>query len=734
MRDCYSSSVDYIQDIVWYYQLIVHKKIIEFRFEDDQKGDDISRFFSRDIISDKQIDGLLDGERKLERILNTNKQYCSLDKSLTRQEKEISEKTDGALYKGINLPLTQLINNFGLTDFEIDILCMCLLPEIDILYEKVFAYLQDDVKKTLPTINFLITTFFSDFADKIAARKYFTGRSTLFKYNIVRIIDDEHDNTKLLNKKLQLNRRIVDYLLHNCDNPGHTLCDYVTVVKYRPDVNYQFFLPDTVKTRFDELPGVGENHESGYAFVFYGPDEMHKEKAALWYSISRKKSLLMIDLAKIVKSKRSLRSVLRALSCECRLFSYIPYFKHAHVIFEREYDDYRQIVHDFFADMTDDFFIGYTGNDTIANLLSGKKTVELFFAMPTFNQRLSLWKKFLEECGGSYEHIDITDIANKFKFTGDQIKNSVVIAHNKALSRSGDKQRLSLTDLYNACQKLSHTNLNKLSRKITCRYGWDDIVLPADMMTLLEEILTFVKYNHVVFDTWGFNKKMSYGRGLTCLFSGVSGTGKTMAAEVLAHELELDLYKVDLSTIVSKYIGETEKNLNRIFTEAQSSNAIIFFDEADALFGKRSQVKDAHDRYANIETGYLLQKMEEYEGIIILATNLKNNMDEAFTRRIQFSIDFPFPEKADRQRIWQKIFPAETPLDPGIDYDFLSGNFLFTGGNIKNIALTASFYAAREERPVTMQDIINACKREFQKMGRVCTRNDFGEYYDLLPN
>jgi len=204
-----------------------------------------------------------------------------------------------------------------------------------------------------------------------------------------------------------------------------------------------------------------------------------------------------------------------------------------------------------------------------------------------------------------------------------------------------------------------------------------------------------------------------------------------MAAEIIAKEIGLDIYKIDLSSLVSKYIGETEKNLSKIFKEAQTSNAILFFDEADALFGKKSDVKDSHDRYANIETNYLLQKMEEHEGIVILASNYKTNIDDAFLRRLHFSIEFPFPDETIREKIWKSIFPKETPINDDINFVFLA-NFKITGGNIKDITLAATFLAARGPSIVKMEHIIKATKREFQKMGKLCTPEEFGKYYELV--
>ncbi|MCZ7545560.1 MAG: ATP-binding protein [Anaerolineae bacterium] len=227
------------------------------------------------------------------------------------------------------------------------------------------------------------------------------------------------------------------------------------------------------------------------------------------------------------------------------------------------------------------------------------------------------------------------------------------------------------------------------------------------------------RYAHVVHDAWGFGRKIAPGRGVSALFAGESGTGKTMAAEVIANDLGLALYKIDLSAVVSKYIGETEKNLSAIFAEAQTSNAILFFDEADALFGKRSEVKDAHDRYANIEIAYLLQQIENYDGIAVLATNLRQNLDEAFTRRLDFLVDFPFPEVEYRARIWAVNFPPDAPLAPEVDLEELAARYRLAGGNIRNATLASAYLAAADGGAITMAHVRRAIRREHQKMGRL---------------
>ena len=257
-------------------------------------------------------------------------------------------------------------------------------------------------------------------------------------------------------------------------------------------------------------------------------------------------------------------------------------------------------------------------------------------------------------------------------------------------------------------------------------------MLPPRELQQLREICNSVVHWPKVHGDWGFRRKLGHGRALAALFTGRSGTGKTMAASIIARALELDLYKIDLAAVVSKYIGETEKNLDRIFAEGQTSNAVLFFDEADALFGKRSEVKDAHDRYANIEVAFLLQRIEAYEGLVVLASNLARNIDEAFARRMRHTVEFPFPDAAHREQIWRGVFPREAPLAADVDFGFLAQRFDIAGGSIRNVALAAAFLAAEDDSEIGMPHLIRAMAREMQKLGRLPARADFGGYYDLI--
>ena len=277
--------------------------------------------------------------------------------------------------------------------------------------------------------------------------------------------------------------------------------------------------------------------------------------------------------------------------------------------------------------------------------------------------------------------------------------------------------------LWDACLMSTRPHLDTLAQRLDPKATWDDIVLPVEALDLLRQIAAQVGSRSKVYEDWGFHEKMNRGLGISALFTGESGTGKTMAAEVIANELRLNLYRIDLSAVVSKYIGETEKNLRRLFDAAEDGGAILFFDEADALFGKRSEVKDSHDRYANIEINYLLQRMEAYRGLAILATNMKSALDTAFVRRLRFIVNFAFPSQAERQAIWQKVFPPETPKAE-LDFERLA-RLTLTGGSVHNIALNAAFLAAQADTSVTMPLILEAARTEFRKLERPINESEF---------
>jgi hypothetical protein len=351
--------------------------------------------------------------------------------------------------------------------------------------------------------------------------------------------------------------------------------------------------------------------------------------------------------------------------------------------------------------------------------------------LPSAADRAELWRIILGEVIQDVPDSELEVLAGQFSLSSGQI----VAAASSAMSQAVQEGRtVDISDLFESARLHSGHHLGELAQKIEPRYAWDDLVLPGTPMNMLHELVSMVQSRPLVLETWGLGRKLTASSGISALFSGPPGTGKTLAAQIIANQLGIDLYRIDLSTVVSKFVGETEKNLERIFSEASGSNAILFFDEADAIFGKRSEVKDAHDRYANIEVGYLLQRMESYNGVAILATNLRANLDEAFTRRLQFIINFPFPEEEYRLRIWEVLMPPDLPRADNLDFALMAKRFKLAGGNIRNIIVSAAFQAAVDGGQLTMLHLMHGARREIQKMGRLVHESDYALEPDKLVN
>ena len=353
------------------------------------------------------------------------------------------------------------------------------------------------------------------------------------------------------------------------------------------------------------------------------------------------------------------------------------------------------------------------------------KTLDI--TKPTTEEQQNAWQGLLRAASVNVNG-QVPNLVAQFNLSFDSIRASV----DEALE-SGSEGDTFVQALWDAGRSQARARLENLAQRIEPVAQWDDLVLPPNEKTMLQEISSHVRHRSKVYESWGFGTTSRRGLGISALFAGSSGTGKTMAAEVLANALHLDLYRIDLSSVISKYIGETEKNLRRVFDAAEDGGAILFFDEADALFGKRSEVKDSHDRYANIEINYLLQRMESYRGLAVLATNMRSALDPAFLRRIRFVTNFPFPEFAQREEIWQRVFPGNTPTE-GLKASILA-RLVIPGGNIRNIAMNAAFRAAEEGTPVRMTHLAQAARHEFVKMEKPVPEKEIAEW-DLacLPN
>lgn len=649
--------------------------------------------------------------------------------ALDRFAAEIAQRKAASIRKGIHLRFDKLAQIFKLDPFEIDALLICLAPEFDLRYERLYAYLQDDVTKKKPSVDLVLNLLSSSLEAKIAARKYFAASAPLRAFRLVQLFDDpSHHNPPLLSKYLKVDDRVVNYL-HGANDSDAALQSFTRITHPQVRLN-ELVLPVDMKNRLMRMLKDSGINAQKPIFYFQGPYGVGKRKTAEALCSERGLKVLTVKLDHLLSSEGGLNfdTLLPLIYREARLQPAAVYWS-----------DFDALLADDKQPLLDRFLCELEAQETVI-FLAGNITWEpmdafydsaftrIKFPGHNYHERHELWDLLLADTKFIGPDVDLGAVASKFRFSGGQIRDSAATARNLARWRDPDNGTVTMRDLYAACRLQSNRKLATLAQKIKPHYRWDDIVLPDDRFQQLHEVCNYVKHRVRVYNEWGFSRKLSMGKGINALFTGPSGTGKTMAAEVIAGELALDLYKIDLSSVVSKYIGETEKNLARIFAEAETSNAILFFDEADALFGKRSEIRDAHDRYANIEVSYLLQKMEEYEGVVVLATNFRKNMDNAFVRRMHFTIEFPFPSEQHRLRIWEKIWPDETPRSEELDLIFMAHNFDIAGGNIRNVALAASFLAADDGKLVTMAHLIHATRREYQKMGKVVTASEFGKY------
>ena len=660
---------------------------------------------------------------------------------ITVMREEIDRKAAAGRERGTVLRLEKLADIYRMNDLEKNVLILCLIQEIDLRYGKLFAYLNNDITRKRVSVNLALDLFCSSFEDRQDSLKLLTRESPLVRHHLIRVLDEQEGvRLPLLERILEIDEQIMDFLTGDYRMRINGTIGSFTGIYDGTRVPDELILPETIISKINAAIRLCED---GIPVVFFlqGQHGTGKKASASVISSQVGRDMLVADTGRMVGPEFA---VYAELVCrEALLRDAALYFDNFDLLLADDAAQQLGILTGILEDFTGTVFLGSGSFWEPAGILRTKRFIHLDLPSPAFPERKRLFEKYLRSGKGlvELESIEgaesavIDELANRFKFGAGQIIDAVHSAAGiAAVEGASGNETTALTKkhLYLGCKAQSNKKLLQYASMVESNYTWNDIILPPDTVEQLKEIVNYVKNYHIVYSKWGFGEKLSMGKGSNILFAGPPGTGKTMAAGIIAKALGLDLYRIDLSSMVSKYIGETEKNLNKVFHEARTSNSIVFFDEADALFGKRTEIKDAHDRYANIEVSYLLQKMEEHEGIIILASNMKSNIDEAFLRRMHFSIDFPFPDERCRERIWKIMVPARAPVDEAIDYGFLARRFKLPGGNIKNIQIAAAFLAAEEGGTIGVGHVIRATKRELQKMGRSITAADFGEYHKYL--
>jgi hypothetical protein len=608
-----------------------------------------------------------------------------------------------SLFTNSNLPFVRLMEAFGLTEVDTYILLLALAPELDRRYERIYGYLQDDVTLRYPTVNLTMHLLGGDISQRFSVWERLQSHMPLLKYHLINIDKPDHrPNSAFINHILKLDSRIVSYVL------GQSIIDTRLEHILMPAQGLA-----NIHLSQETLLPIYENMQQAPLIFMLGTAPLEQAETAL--ALCEEHSLPLLHLRCEALKELELPPLMawRLALREGHLQGAALFITGWDSLLDED-GELPAPLWTGLLDFPKPVFICAREKWESLDTQRERLLLRLHFDTPDYDSRLQAWQYAIG--ADDIDHVPIRELATKYRFHRAQITRTVHTARDFAASRGATLQ---ITDLQNAAQAHARLKLGRFARHVEDQTPWDQLILPEEPLTQLHEIVDRVRFAHVVQDNWGFKQHLSNSSGISALFAGESGTGKTLSAQTLAGDLALPLYKIDLSGVVSKYIGETEKNLRVIFEEAQSSSAILFFDEADALFGKRSEVKDARDRYANIEVAYLLQQIEEYDGIAILATNLRQNLDEAFTRRLDFMIDFPFPEPIYRRRIWEVHFPPQAPLDPEIDLDDLAQRYELSGGNIRNVALAAAYLAAVEGSIISLSHIRMAIRREHQKMGRL---------------
>ena len=616
---------------------------------------------------------------------------------------------------GVCLDLDEIKRKYELSDFDENLILLCILTETDLRFENVIGYLNNDISKRGLTTGLSLLLLSSSYDDFIANRNYLYQSSPLLKYGIAFVNDEPQAGASgWLSKTIHINNGFISHLTSvGSKNIRNSETDNAFVDCAYIDLN------ENVEQIYRLLRDKIVKDKRNCSFVNLVGGEGEGKKNLIRYLCHSNRIGLVLVNSENVKEESNLKEIVLGAT----LSDSVLYWSNSDTLFEDE--NHIKLVE----------ILELSRKVGLVNVFATTSiwpwTTEVspdppfVVALPrtTKEERYKHLKRALK-----FEDIseqEIVELSEVYRLGRGQIEEVVAVSKQIVRERNDKQGKLDTAALVLGCQRQSNRSLGKLARMIVPIYDWDDIVLPDDTRKHLKEIVNTAINQRNVYEVWGFEQNMSLGKGLSVVFAGDSGMGKTMAAEIIAKNLNTIIYKIDLAAVVSKYIGETEKNLAKIFNAAEKSNCILLFDEADAIFGKRSAVKDARDRYANIETSYLLQKIEEYEGIVILTTNILGNIDSAFMRRIKFVVNFRKPTKELRQKIWTCIWPESTPLSDDIDFEYIAESFEFSGGNIKNAAVAAAFLAAETNEKVRISHIAEAIKREAQKSDHIYSEDRY---------
>lgn len=594
-------------------------------------------------------------------------------------------------------PLLRLAHTFGLNPSEQELLLTALICEVDPRFEQLFGYLNDDVTRRRPSVAVAMDLCGLSLADPWARGRLVHG--PLITGGLLDVQDGERP---FPSRGLHVPDRVVGHLL------GDTAVDPVLeeILLDGPDVDW------------GDAGPLADAVTAGCRFAYLREPSTGSGVVLARSALRRLGSpALVLDLARLAAAPNS--GLLAAAAVrEARLRGAglvgAPVEAVAGVPL---------LVDSLMATPQPLLLVGGLAWDPAYS-----RVPPLLVEIPasTNAERLELWEQSLGDAGAG---VDLAQATSLFRLRPEQVSRAAASALAQAGLSGGP---VTAVEVSAGARSQNGSALDQLARRVVPGVGWDDLVLPPPVLSALKEVSLRARHRERVLGDWAMRPGGGRGHGVAALFAGDSGTGKTMSAEVVAGELGLELYVVDLATVVDKYIGETEKNLERIFAAAAGVNGVLLFDEADAIFGKRSEVRDAHDRYANIESAYLLQRMETFDGLAILATNLRANIDDAFTRRLDVIVDFPLPDAGQRAVLWDRCLGQSLRRSDELELDFMGGAFELAGGAIRSAAVTAAYLAADDGGVVTMAHLVAAVEREYRKLGRLMLESEFGRYWSLI--
>ncbi|MFD8980885.1 ATP-binding protein [Streptomyces sp. NPDC059564] len=621
-------------------------------------------------------------------------------------------------------PLEVLARRFALEPLDVDLLLVALAPDLDARFERLYGYLNDDLTRRRPTVGLALEL--CGRTGVAAARFRLAPAAPLVAGGLLEVTEPERPP---LSRVLAVPDRVTGHLLGDA-SPDPRLADLLGDPADDPAVD-----PAELH-RASAAAGSGTGHVH---LRTRGGDAEGLAAAAL-----RARGLrpLALDAAALPHDTRAVRELARAVAREARLLGAGVLLGPVESLPDKP-DERTRVLRALCTVLRGIPLFTY-GTSGWEPAWADGTPVMVTVAAPTPERQAGRWRHALDRAAGEHgtgnkgnkgdDGSDADALARSVsahRLDAGQLRRAADTAVRTAAL---DGRPVSPADLRTAVRAQNGAGLARLARRVEPAVGWDDLVLPAPTHRRLRELAVRARHRDQVLGQWGMRPGGGRGRGVIALFAGSSGTGKTMSAEVVAADLGMDLYVVDLSTVVDKYVGETEKNLERIFTEASAVNAVLLFDEADAIFGKRSEVKDAHDKHANMESAYLLQRMESFDGIAILTTNLRANLDEAFTRRLDVIADFPVPDATQRLALWERCLGTRLPRAGDLDLAFCADRFELAGGSIRACAVTAAYFAAASGEPLTMSQVVTAVAQEYRKLGRLVLAGEFGPYVDQVTH